>query len=75
MGNITGTIKRTNSEGDLLNISNIGCYKEVLAYDWESDNTTGTISIRENINSNETCPITSIIKNISNNIIIDESIL
>ena len=73
VGNITGTIKRTNSEGDLVTISNIGCYKAVLAYDWESDNTTGTLPIRGNINSNETCPITSIIKNILN-IIIYESI-
>ena len=73
VGNITGTIERTSSEGDVVAIFNIGCYKEVLAYDWESDNTTGTLPIRGNINSNETCPITSIITNISN-IIIYESI-
>ena len=54
---ITGTIRRTSSEGDLVNISNIGYYKEVLAYDWESDNTTGTLPIRGNINSNKICPI------------------
>ena len=58
VGNITGIIKRTSSEGDLVTISNIGYYKEVLAYDWESDNTTGTLPIRGNINSNEMCPIT-----------------
>ena len=57
VGNITGTIRRTSSKGDLVNISNIGYYKEVLAYDWESDNTTGTISIRGIINLNEMCPI------------------
>ena len=57
VGNITGTIRRTSSEGDLVTISNIGYYKEVLAYDWESDNTTGTISIRGIINLNEMCPI------------------
>ena len=58
MGNITGTIERTSSEGDLVTISNIGYYKEVLAYDWESDNTIGTLPIRGNINSNEMCPVT-----------------
>ena len=61
VGNITGIIERTNSEGDLVNISNIGYHKEVLAYDWECNNTTGNLTIRGNINSNETCPITSII--------------
>ena len=55
VGNITGTIERTSSGGDLVTISNIGCYKEVLAYDWEDDNTTGTLPIRENFSSNETC--------------------
>ena len=58
MGNITGTIRRTSSEGDVVTISNIGYYKEVLAYDWESDNTIGILPIRGNINFNETCPVT-----------------
>ena len=58
VGNITGTIKRTSSEGDVVTISNIRYYKEVLAYDWESDNTTGTLPIRGNVNFNEMCPIT-----------------
>ena len=52
MGNITGTIRRTSSEGNLVTISNIGYYKEVLVYDWESDNTIGILPIRGNISSN-----------------------
>ena len=60
VGNITGTIEKTNFKG-YLNISNIGCYKEVLVYDWESDNNTGILPIRGNISSNEMCPIKGII--------------
>ena len=58
MGNITGTIRRTSSERDVVTISNIGYYKEVLVYDWESDNTIGILPIRGNISFNETCPVT-----------------
>ena len=54
VNNFTGTLERTRM---LVEISNIGCYLEVLAYDLERDNTTGTLPIRENINSSETCNV------------------
>ncbi len=49
VANITGIVDRTSSEGVRIEVPNIGCYREVLAFDLESDNTTGTLPIRGNI--------------------------
>ena len=51
MENVTGFIER-DSSGVTLEVVNIGCYSEVLAY----DNSTRSFPVRTNI-SNETCPI------------------
>ena len=52
--NVTGFIER-DSNGVTLEVANIGCYSEVLAY----DNSTRSIPIRTNISltdiSNEAC--------------------
>ena len=55
--NVTGFIER-DVNGVTLEVANIGCYSEVLAY----DNATTTIEIlrvRTSINTNDTCPITT----------------
>ncbi len=49
VANITGIVNRTSSEGVRIKVPNIGCYREVLAFDLESDNTTGTLPVRGNI--------------------------
>ena len=51
LGNVIGTIDRSNSAGVIMELT---CYSEVLAYDWESDNSTGTLPVRIHINT--TCP-------------------
>ncbi len=43
VANITGIINRTSSEGVRKEIPNIDLYREVLAFDLESDNTTDII--------------------------------
>ena len=53
--NITGIMNRTSSEGVLIVVPNIGCYREVLAFDLESDSTTGTLPVRGNITSVDMC--------------------
>ncbi len=53
VANITGIINRTSSQGVRIDVSNIGNYREVLAFDLEFDNTTGTLSVRGSI---ESCP-------------------
>ncbi len=53
LANITGIINRTSSEGVRIEVPNIGNYREVLAFDVESDNTTGTLPVRGSI---ESCP-------------------
>ncbi len=53
VANITGIINRTSSEGVKIEVPNIGNYREVLAFDLESDNTTGTLPVRGSI---EFCP-------------------
>ena len=60
MGNVTGTIARGNSGGETVDLADPSCFSEVLAYDWESDNTTGTLPIRRQVNSSITgsCPST-----------------
>ena len=48
--NITGNIERTNSEGVMVEVRTASCYSgEVLAKDWERDNTTGILPVRRNI--------------------------
>ena len=48
--NIKGAIERTNSEGVVKEVRNASCYSgEVLAKDWERDNTTGTLAVRRNV--------------------------
>ena len=49
--NVTGFIER-DSNGVTLEVANIGCYSEVLAY----DDSTGSLPVRTNI-SKEACPI------------------
>ena len=56
INNITGIINRT-SLGVLIDIPDAGCYEIILAYDWESDNTTGTLPIRGVINYDGPCKI------------------
>ena len=48
--NVTGFIER-DSNGVTLEVANIGCYSEVLAY----DNSTGSIPVKTNIPLTETC--------------------
>ncbi len=55
VANITGIINRTSSEGVRIEIPNIGNYREMLAFDLESDNTTGTLPLRGNITF-DMCP-------------------
>ena len=57
MENVTGFIKR-DSNGVTLEVVNIGCYSEVLAYD---NATTTTIDhlVRTSINASEACLITT----------------
>ncbi len=55
VANITGIINRTSSEGVRIEVPNIGCYREVLAFDLESDNTTGTLPVRENVTLFDIC--------------------
>ena len=56
--NVTGFIER-DSNGVTLEVANIGCYIEVLAY----DNSTGSLPVRTDISqidiTNEMCPIVS----------------
>ena len=54
--NVTGFIER-DSNGVTLEVANIGCYSEVLAY----DNTTinEILPVRTSINTNDTCLITT----------------
>ena len=52
---LNGTIDRSNSGGAGFDINS---YSELLAYDWEIDNTTGTLSVREDISDStfNECP-------------------
>ena len=65
VANITGIINRTSSEGVLIDVPNIGCYREVLAFDLESDNTTGTLPVRRNITSVNICASTGMLFHIN----------
>ena len=53
MENVTGFIER-DSNGVTLEVTNIGCFSEVLAY----ENTTSN-PVRTSIITNDTCPITT----------------
>ncbi len=55
VANITGVINRTSSEGVRIEVPNISNYREVLAFDLESDNTTGILPVRGNITF-DMCP-------------------
>ncbi len=55
VANITDIINRTSYEGVRIEVPNIGNYSEVLAFDLESDNTTGTLPVRGNITF-DMCP-------------------
>ncbi len=59
VGNVTGAIVRSNSEGVTVELPTLDGYNEVLAYDWESDNSTGTLPIK--VMGSKLCPITAII--------------
>ena len=54
--NVTGFIER-DSDGVTLEVPNIGCYSEVLAYD--NDTITGFLLVRTSIITSDTCPITT----------------
>ncbi len=49
VANITGIINRTSSEGVRIEVPNISNYRKMLAFDLESDNTTGTLPVRGSI--------------------------
>ena len=51
----SGFIKRTDSIGELMEISHICWYNELMAHDWERDNTTGTLPIKGIINYDTVC--------------------
>ena len=55
VANITGIINRTSSEGVLIEVSNISYYREVLAFDLESDSTLGDLSISVGVSTGEAC--------------------
>ena len=56
IGNITGTIARSNSAGVAVELSDISnAFDELLAYDLEFDNTTGTLPISGNLSNTEMC--------------------
>ena len=48
VANITGTVERNQLDG-VVALVNANQYVEVLAYDWESDDSFGNISIRRRI--------------------------
>ena len=50
MENVTGFIER-DSNGVTLEVANIGCYSEVLAY----DNSSESLHVKTNISLTETC--------------------
>ena len=54
--NVTGSIER-DSNGVTLEVANIGCYSEVLAYDDTAINEI--LPVRTRIITNDTCPITT----------------
>ena len=56
--NITGNVLRTDPRGVQLTITNKNFpqfFNEVLAYDFENDNTIGTVPITKSINSVFVC--------------------
>ena len=57
VSDLSGTLKRTSLGGMVVEIPNVGCYREVLAYDLERDNTTGTLPIRGEVNFSEPCDV------------------
>ena len=59
MGNVTGTIARSNSIGVIAELADGNTYSEIFAYDWENDNSSGSLPVLESILSIETCPITT----------------
>ncbi len=60
VANITGIINRTSSQGVRIEVPNIGCYREVLAFDLKSDNTTGTLPVRGSIEYHPfLCPVST----------------
>ena len=57
VSDLSRTLKRTSLAGMVVEIPNVGCYREVLAYDLERDNTTGTLPIRGEVNFSEPCDV------------------
>ena len=56
--NISGIIRIDSSEGNnIIEVFNIGCYREVLAYDLENNNDIGSLSVKGSINSYKSCSI------------------
>ena len=53
---VTGIIARNNSAGVTVELADINSYSEVLVYDLEIDNTTGTLPIRMDVSGIEMCP-------------------
>ena len=54
MENVTGFIER-DSNGVTLEVANIGCYSEVLAYD--NPTISKILPVRTSIITSDTCPI------------------
>ena len=55
---LTGTVERSNVEGEILEIPNLSDYTAVLAVDIESDNSSGNVSITGSISLIHECPVT-----------------
>ena len=53
---MTGTIARNDSDG--VQVQLVNGYSVLLAYDWENDNTTGTLPVKplDNDSSTIMCP-------------------
>ena len=52
-----GTILRSNAEGMIVELADDLNFIEMVAYDWESDGTTGTLPVQVNSSSTTICPV------------------
>lgn len=60
VGNVTGTIERSNSKGATIDFLNTLKLSQILLSDWEEDNSTSNISIIATVaNPVQVCPLPS----------------
>lgn len=58
MEDVHGSIKRSNSDGDTIaRALDISLFNELLALDWEADNSTGKLNITTTLDNVESCRI------------------